>query len=71
MNSLTINQQLLSVIPPSKVNILDKSVKNKMNNMCIKHMLPYQVTYDFAYKDKFWLCEAIMPYLDYDIISKS
>jgi 5'-3' exonuclease len=71
MNSLTINQQLLSVIPPSKMNILDKIVQNKINNMEIKYMLPDEVTYDFAYKDKFWLCEAIMPYLDYDIISKS
>ncbi len=71
MNSLTINQQLLSVIPPSKMNILDKTVQNKINNMEIKYMLPNEVTYDFAYKDKFWLCEAIMPYLDYDIISKS
>ena len=69
--NLTINQQLLSVIPPSKMNILDKTVQNKMNNMEIKYMLPNEVTYDFAYKDKFWLCEAIMPYLDYDIICKS
>jgi 5'-3' exonuclease len=69
--SLTIHQQLLSVIPPNKKDILDKSVQNKMNNMQIKYMLPEKVTYDFAYKDKFWLCEAIMPYLDYEIISKT
>jgi 5'-3' exonuclease len=69
--NLTINQQLLSVIPPSKMNILDKTVQNKMNNMQIKYMLPNEVTYDFAYKDKFWLCEAIMPYLDYDVICQN
>jgi 5'-3' exonuclease len=69
--NLTINQQLLSVIPPSKMNILDKKVQDKMNNMQIKYMLPNGVLYDFAYKDKFWLCEAIMPYLDYDIICQN
>jgi 5'-3' exonuclease len=69
--SLNINQQLLSVIPPNKKEILDKTVQNKMNNMNIKYMLPEKVSYDFAYKDKFWLCEAIMPYLDYEIISNT
>lgn len=36
-----------------------------MDNIKIIHMLPEQVTYDYEYKEKFWLCEAIMPYLNF------
>jgi 5'-3' exonuclease len=68
--SLTIPQQLLSVIPPAKSDILDKSIRIKMKNLNIIHMLPKKVEYDYNYKDKFWLCEAIMPYLDYEEIIK-
>lgn len=68
--SLSIPQQLLSVIPPAKKDILDKSIQDKMNNTNIIHMLPIKVEYDYNYKEKFWLCEAIMPYLNYEEIEK-
>jgi 5'-3' exonuclease len=68
--SLSIPQQLLSVIPPAKKDILDKSIQDKMNDINIIHMLPIKVEYDYNYKEKFWLCEAIMPYLNYEEIEK-
>jgi hypothetical protein len=33
-------------------------------------MLPEKVVYDYEYKDKYWLCEAVMPYLNYEEIIK-
>jgi 5'-3' exonuclease len=68
--SLSIPQQLLSVIPPAKSDIIDKSIRSKMKDIAILHMLPSKVDYDYTYKEKFWLCEAIMPYLDYEEIIK-
>jgi hypothetical protein len=68
--SLSIPQQLLSVIPPAKSDIIDKSIRFKMKDIAILHMLPSKVDYDYTYKEKFWLCEAIMPYLDYEEIIK-
>ena len=68
--SLTIPQQLLSVIPPAKKDILDKTIRSKMTDFTILHMLPSKVEYDYTYKEKFWLCEAIMPYLNFEEIIK-
>jgi 5'-3' exoribonuclease 2 len=66
--SFTIDQQLLSVIPPQAKHILNNSIQDKMEKMELIHMLPEKVTYDYEYKDKYWLCEAIMPYLNYEEI---
>ena len=66
--SLTMEQQLLSVIPPANNDFLDKRISKKMKDINILHMLPIKVVYDYEYKDKFWLCDAIMPYLDYNEI---
>jgi 5'-3' exoribonuclease 2 len=66
--SFNIEQQLLSVIPPLRKNILNKQIQDKMKDLNIIHMLPEKVQYDYEYKDKFWLCEAIMPYLNYEEI---
>ena len=41
-----------------------------MTDFTILHMLPSKVEYDYTYKDKFWLCEAIMPYLNFEEIIK-
>ncbi len=66
--SFNIEQQLLSVIPPQAKEILSKSNQDKMDKIELIHMLPEKVVYDYEYKDKFWLCEAIMPYLNYEEI---
>ena len=68
--SFTIEQQLLSVIPPQAKHILNNSIQVNMEKLDVIHMLPNKVIYDYEYKDKYWLCEAIMPYLNYEEIIK-
>ena len=65
---ITINQQLISVIPPQYKNILDKNLQIKYNDEKLKPLLPEYSRMDFHYKDMFWLVELELPYLDINII---
>jgi 5'-3' exonuclease len=68
---ISINQQLISVIPPQYKNVVPKNIIKYYDDTNLKHMLPYKFKLDCHYKDMFWLVNAELPYLDIDIIKNN
>ena len=68
---ISINQQLISVIPPQYKNIVPKNIIKYYDDANLKHMLPHNFKLDCHYKDMFWLVNPELPYLDIDIIKNN
>jgi len=68
---ITINQQLISVIPPQHKIIVPVKIRKYYNNINLKHMLPTKIKLDCHYKDMFWLVNPELPYLDINIIKNN
>lgn len=68
---ISVNQQLISVIPPQHKMIVPVKIRKYYNDVNLKFMLPTKFKLDCHYKDMFWLVNPELPYLDIDIIKNN
>ncbi len=68
--AIPIKTQLLSVIPQYYSDILKESnIKiNKFDDIKCKHMFPSKYELEYDNKDQYWMCEAKLPMIDFDLI---
>ena len=67
---LTINQQLISVIPVTYKKIIPTKLQCYYNNIELIEMLPKNFKVDYLYKSRLYLCEPELPWLNQDKIRK-
>jgi 5'-3' exoribonuclease 2 len=67
---LTINQQLISVIPVTYKKIIPPKLQCYYNNIELIEMLPKIFKVDYLYKSRLYLCEPELPWLNQDKIRK-
>lgn len=70
LGPLTINQQLISVIPVTYKKIIPKHLQSYYNNIELIEMLPINFEIDYLYKSRLYLCEPELPWLNQDKIRK-
>lgn len=64
ISPITPYEQLLSVVPPSCINIIPKSYQKLMIDSNIIDMFPHTFELDMIDKDQYWQCIPIIPALD-------
>ncbi len=69
--AIPIKIQLLSVIPKYYKELLKESfVKiEKFDDIKSKYMFPSKYELEYDNKDQYWMCEAKLPMMDFDIIN--
>ncbi len=67
---IKMETQLLSVIPPYYSDILKECKINtsKFKDKKTQFMFPIHYELDYS-KDQYWMCEALLPMIDLDLIS--
>jgi 5'-3' exonuclease len=65
---LTINQQLISVIPVTYRNFIPKKLHSYYNRIELIEMFPIKFKLDYLYKTRLYLCEPELPWLNQDKI---
>lgn len=69
-DSISIETQLLSVIPKHYKNLLKecKVDTSKFDIIKSKFMFPNKYELEYDNKEQYWMCEAKLPIMDFDII---
>ena len=70
-NPISVEQQLISVIPPYYKHILSNKLQQYYQDLNLRFMLPNRFKLDCHYKDMFWAVNPELPYLDIDIIKNN
>ena len=70
-NPISVEQQLLSVVPPYYKHILSSKLQQYYQDTNLRFMLPNRFKLDCHYKDMFWAVNPELPYLDIDIIKNN
>lgn len=68
--SLSIENQLLAVIPPKYLNLQSERNKNKIKDIKYKFMFPIEIELDYINKDQLWKCDPLMPIIDIELLEE-
>lgn len=67
---ISIENQLLAVIPPQYIHLQTKRNIEKIKNIKYKFMFPDTIELDYINKYQLWKCEPKMPIIDIDLLEE-